>query len=182
MNRLRLVAAAPTPALRRGEFGGDHDLDEGGTRAALALRKVITGGEPWVCAPSRAAEQTAWALAREPAVAPALADPDQGEWTGRTMEQVDPAALRQWLADPQFAPPGGESLAAVVERVGAWLDTQAGARLVAVAHPIVVRAALTHALGLPPAGIWHFDVAPLSVTRLGHRAGRWHLYLTPIRS
>jgi hypothetical protein len=39
----------------------------------------------------------------------------------------------------------------------------------------VVRAALTHALGLPDDAMWCLEVAPLSLIRLCHHAGRWHV-------
>ena len=170
MSGLRLVAAGHTAALRRAVFGGDDDLDEGGRNACRAVR-VSPAGE-WVCAPSRAAVQTVRELGGDPTVEPALADPHYGTWTGRTLADVD---LGDWLTDPAAAPHGGESLAAVTARAGAWLDSQAGRSLTAVAHPTVIRAVLAHALGLPADGIWRLDVAPLSVSRLTCRAGRWHL-------
>mgnify|MGYP003790065817 CR=1 FL=1 len=172
MSGLRLVAAAPTAALRRAVFGGDDDLDEGGRNAALAAAPLPG---PWVCAPTRAARQTADALGgSDPVEAADLSDPDYGTWTGRTLTEVD---LGDWLTDPAAAPHGGESLTAVITRAGRWLDGRQGRTLTAVAHPTVVRAALCHALGLPADGIWRLDVAPLAVCRLTHRAGRWHLKL-----
>jgi broad specificity phosphatase PhoE len=185
VSRLLLVAHAPTPALRHAVFGRDDDLDEGGTRAALALRDTVPAGRGrWWCGPSRAAEQTAWALGGEPAVEPAVADCRYGDWTGFSLDEVagaDPGAVQAWLSDPEAAPHGGESLAAVTRRVGGWLDAQAGERGVAVVHPVVVSAALAHALDLPPAAVWQLDVAPLAMIRLDHRGGRWRLHLTAVR-
>ena len=170
MSALRLVAAAHTPALRRAVFGGDDDLYEGGRNAARA-RRGLPG--PWVCAPSRAARQTVHELGgSDPVIAAQLADADYGTWTGRGLTEV---ALGDWLTDPHAAPHGGESLAAAGARAGRWLDGQAGRAVTAVAHPTVVRALLAYALGLSPDGLWRFDVAPLSVSRLTCRAGRWHL-------
>jgi broad specificity phosphatase PhoE len=175
VTRLRLVAAALTPAQRRAEFGGDHDLDGGGRRAAETLAPFFARTGPWAAGPSKAARQTAAALGGTPVIAAELADVDYGDWTGRTLDQIDPAA---WLTDPDFTPPGGESLAALRRRAGTWLDAQAGRTLVAVAHTTVVRAALAHALDLPADGIWRLDIAPLAALDLTHRAGRWHLRLT----
>ena len=185
MSRLLLVAHAATPALRAAVFGRDDDLDEGGTRAALALRDTVVAGRGrWWCGPSRAAQQTAWALGGEPGVEAALADCDYGRWTGSTLEEIagaDPGALAAWLADPEAAPHGGESIAALVRRAGAWLDAQGEDRGVVVVAPGVVRALLVHALALPPAGVWQVDVAPLAMVRLDHRGGRWRLHLTEVR-
>jgi len=195
---LRLLAAAATPALRRAVFGGDDDLDEGGLRAALALSEPTPAGDAlsgatardlggrsdaWLCAPSQAALQTARALGHDdPVVEVSLADPDYGRWAGLGLGDVagtEPDGLQAWLTDPAAAPHGGESLAAVRQRVGGWLDRQAEQRAVAVAHPVIVRAALAHALDLPDQAVWRLDVAPLSLTRLTHRANRWHLSFPP---
>lgn len=180
MSGLRLVAAALTPDQRRARFGGDQDLDAGGVNAALAVRRCLPRAAHWVAAPSKAATQTAAALGGDPTPVPALADVNYGSWTGFTLEQVagsEPDRLQDWLTDPGAAPIGGESLSAVRTRVGVWLDAHAGARLVAVAHATVIRAALAHALRLPADGMWQLDVAPLTIVRLTHRAGRWHLHL-----
>ena len=170
MTAVLLVAAAHTPGLRRAVFGGDDDLDDGGRNAARS-RPPLPG--PWVCAPSRAATQTAHELGgTDPHPEPALADVDYGTWTGRGLGDVDAGA---WLTDPHATPHGGESLAAAGQRAGRWLDTQTTRTVTAVAHPTLVRALLAYALGLGPDGLWRFDVAPLAVSRLTHRAGRWHL-------
>jgi len=190
MSGVRLLAASTTPSLRRAVFGGDDDdLDEGGLRAALALSDPdgpadLGGrGDLWVCAPSQAALQTARALGHDdPVVEKALADPGYGTWGGLGLGDVagtDPDGLQAWLSDPGAAPHGGESLTAVRERAGAWLDSQREQRTVAVAHPVVIRAALTHALGLPDAAVWQLDVAPLSLIRLTHRTSRWHVSFPP---
>jgi broad specificity phosphatase PhoE len=185
VSRLLLVAHAPTPALRNVVFGRDDDLDEGGTRAAIALRDTLPASRgQWWCGPSRAAQQTAWALGGEPITAPELAECRYGEWTGFTLDEVagaDPVAVQSWLSDPSATPHKGESLVDFTARVGVWLDAHAGLDGVVVVHPIVVRAALAHALGLPPAALWQLDVAPLAVTRLDHRGGLWRLHLTAVR-
>ncbi|KIF72592.1 phosphoglycerate mutase, partial [Streptomyces sp. AcH 505] len=82
-----------------------------------------------------------------------------------------------WLADPAAAPHGGESLAALHERVGAWLRDLApeGGRVVVVAEPDVVRAAVALAVGAPASAFWRIDVRPLTATELSGRNGRWNL-------
>ncbi|GAA3041478.1 hypothetical protein GCM10020229_60790 [Kitasatospora albolonga] len=105
-----------------------------------------------------------------------------GRWRGRTLEELtttEPAALAQWLADPEAAPHGGEPLTALCARVADWLDALAGThpdgRVLAVAEPELVRAAALHTLGAPPASFWRIDVAPLTATELSGRTGRWNL-------
>ena len=48
------------------------------------------------------------------------------------------------------------------------------ARLTAVTHPAVIRAAILIALEAPPKSFWRIDIAPASRTVL-HFRGRWTL-------
>lgn len=101
-----------------------------------------------------------------------------GEWAGRTLDEVaaaDPAGVQAWLTDPGYAPPGGESVDALVARVGAELAALAPGTHRIVVEQAVVRAAVVHALELPAAAFWRLDVRPESVTTLTGRAGRWNL-------
>ncbi|MFC9293079.1 histidine phosphatase family protein [Streptomyces sp. NPDC057011] len=103
---------------------------------------------------------------------------DTGEWAGRTLDEVaeaDPAGVHAWLTDPRYAPPGGESVEALIARVGAELDGLAAATHRAEVEQAVVRAAVVHALELPAAAFWRLDVRPGSVTTLTGRSGRWNL-------
>ncbi|MEU9026267.1 histidine phosphatase family protein [Streptomyces sp. NPDC048383] len=110
-----------------------------------------------------------------------LAGPATGAWAGRTLDEVaaeDPEAVRRWLTDPEYAPPGGgESVTALIARTGAHLAALAPGTHRAVAAQAVVRAAVVAALELPPAAFWRLDVRPATVTTLSGRAGRWNLLL-----
>ncbi|MEU7846729.1 histidine phosphatase family protein [Micromonospora parva] len=185
---LWLVAHGHTAALRRAHFGGPDDgLDEGGLRAALAQAGPDRPGRLGVAdtclsSPAAAARQTADALGLLPTIEAALADCDYGDWSGRSLEEVAgtrPQALRNWLSTPDSAPHGGESVTAVRDRVGRWLDGQrdAGRRVVAVTHPLVIRVAVVHALGLPTAAYRQVDVEPLAIVRLTSQGTRWQLRL-----
>ncbi|MCC3777961.1 histidine phosphatase family protein, partial [Streptomyces sp. UNOB3_S3] len=139
-------------------------------------------------APSRRCRETAAALGLSPEPAPGIADLAVGRWRGRSLDELaaaEPEAVAAWLADPAAAPHGGESVVALVGRVGAWLDglgsgndgenDDGDGRVLAVAEPAVVRAAVVHALALPPQAFWRLDVRPLTLTALSGRAGRWNL-------
>ncbi|MDJ0380688.1 histidine phosphatase family protein [Streptomyces sp. G-G2] len=109
---------------------------------------------------------------------PGLRGPDFGAWTGRALDEVaaeDPAGVRSWLADPAYAPPGGESLAALTARVGAALAALDPGRHRFAVGQAVVRAAVVHALELPHAAFWRLDVRPGTLTELTGRSGRWNL-------
>lgn len=79
------------------------------------------------------------------------------------------------MTDPDASPHGGESLSALLARVAGWMAQQAAVdgRAIVVTHGGVVRAAVVHALGAPAPAAWRIDVAPLSVTELHARDGRW---------
>ncbi|GIE78886.1 phosphoglycerate mutase [Actinoplanes philippinensis] len=183
MTALRLIAAGHTPALRRAVFGGDDPLDDAGRTATRALKdspallpRLFPDDRPWLIAPTRAARQTAHLL-DAPATTedPALAEPGFGAWTGRPLDQIDPAALQRFLTDPTAAPHGGESLTTASGRLTGWLQRQTTTRGTAIAHPLVIRLIVAAALGLPP-GTPRLAVAPLTVIRLTHHRG-WTLHL-----
>ncbi|MEW2429582.1 histidine phosphatase family protein [Micromonospora sp. NPDC047644] len=187
---LRLVAHGHTAALRRARFGGaDDGLDEGGLRAALAQAGAgadrswhLGAYDACLSSPAVAARQTADAFGLLPTIETALADCDYGGWSGRSLEEVaesQPQALHDWLSAPDRAPHGGESVVDVRDRVGGWLDARhrTGGRVVAVTHPLVIRVAVVHALGLPVATYRQVDVEPLAVVRLTSQGARWHLRL-----
>ncbi|WP_327305530.1 histidine phosphatase family protein [Streptomyces sp. NBC_01298] len=108
-----------------------------------------------------------------------LSGQDHGAWAGRAMDDVaaeDPEGLRRWMTDTAYAPPGGgESVEALIARVGAHLGALAPGTHRAVVGQGVVRAAVVWALELPPAAFWRLDVRPESVTALTGRSGRWNL-------
>jgi broad specificity phosphatase PhoE len=179
--RLHLLAHAATAASRQARFPADEPLDDGGRRAASAV-SIAAPDHLW-CAPARRCRETAaLVLPGRTVEGDAPGGPAPGTWAGRAPGELaaeDPAALQAWMTDPHGAPPGGESLAALLDRVGGWMDgldadDDRGVTL-AVVDPPVVRAAVAHALGAGPAGLWRVDAAPLTLGVLTGRAGRWNL-------
>jgi broad specificity phosphatase PhoE len=83
--------------------------------------------------------------------------------------------VRAWLSDPAAAPPGGEAVRDVIDRVGGWLAGLTASRVVAVTHPAVIRAAVVCAAGAPAASFWRIDVEPLARVGLTGRNGHWRL-------
>jgi alpha-ribazole phosphatase len=64
------------------------------------------------------AEALARALRATVEYDPDLLELDFGDWDGRAWDDVPRTALDRWAADPMgFAPPGGESGAALIRRV-----------------------------------------------------------------
>jgi broad specificity phosphatase PhoE len=177
--RLHLLAHAATAAARAARFPADEPLDPGGRRAATSLAGELRDPDRLLVAPSaRCLETAGLALRGRAPDGDAPGGPASGAWVGRAPAEIDPAALGAWLTDPDAAPPGGESLASLCARVGAWMDGLEGAEatvVLAVVDPPVVRAAVAHALGAGPQGAWRVDVAPLALAVLTGRSGRWNL-------
>jgi len=177
--RITLLAPAVNAALRQVRFD-DAPPDAAAVRRARAAAGALPHHDVTFTAPSARCRGTARALALDAAVAPGLRDLDVGRWRGRSLDEVGreaPGDVAAWLSDPAAAPHGGESLLELIERTGAWLESGAeqDARVLAVAEPAVIRAALVHALYLPPRTFWRLDVAPLTATALSGRSGRWNL-------
>ncbi|MYR43717.1 histidine phosphatase family protein [Streptomyces sp. SID5910] len=182
--RVTFVAAARSSSLLAERFGDDRPLDQAGwdevLRAAPDLLP-LAAAELRYCSPTPRSRATGDALGYAPLAQLALRECDMGRWGGLTLGEAmarEPGAVDAWLADPRSAPHGGEPLLALITRVGGWLDTRPGDdgdRIVAVAEPSVIRAALVYALNAPPATYWNLDVRPLSTTTLTGRAGRWNL-------
>ncbi|GAB7184090.1 hypothetical protein ATKI12_3921 [Kitasatospora sp. Ki12] len=175
------VAPAMGAELREARFGDDGPPDEAGLAAARAAAGSLPAVPRGFASPSNRCRLTAGALGVTAEPDGALADLDVGSWRGRRLDELaatEPAEVAAWLADPTVAPHGGESVEALCARVGGWLAAVAGqqqGRVLAVAEPAVVRAAVVHALDLPAAAFWRLDVRPLSVTELSGRSGRWNL-------
>jgi broad specificity phosphatase PhoE len=175
--RLVLLCAGATASARAGSFPDpDEPLDDGGREKARALRLDGPSFDECCAAPSYAAIETASLLDLVARPVAALRDVDRGDWAGHGFEAIDQAALATWLAAPDAATPGGESMVDVVTRVAPWLDGLSGSdrRVLAITHPAVIRAALAHALSLPVAATLAIDVPPLAAVALSHH-DRWRL-------
>jgi broad specificity phosphatase PhoE len=178
--RLRLLCHAPTPATRASAFPTDESLDAEAQRQLSALSFRPAAADRVWTSPALGARQTAQGLRIAAEIEPLLGDCDYGRWAGRLFEEVqreEPAAIAQWLRDPDAAPHGGESIVSLIARVAQWLDRLLATpeRIVAITHAAIVRAAIVHALEAPPLSFWRIDVAPLSLTRLSGANGRWTL-------
>ncbi|WP_028801555.1 histidine phosphatase family protein [Streptomyces sp. 142MFCol3.1] len=184
--RVTFVAAARSSSLLAERFEDDRPLDQAGwdevQRSAAGL-VPLAASELRYCSPTPRSRATGDALGYAPLVQLALRDCDMGRWRGFTLGEAmarEPDAVDAWLADPRSAPHGGESLLGFIQRVGGWLDTRPvddGSRIVAVAEPSVVRAALVYALRAQPSTYWNIDVRPLSTVTLTGNNRRWNLRL-----
>ena len=177
--RLTLMCHARTVAQKLARFPVDEPLEPDWQGAQGPRRHQFDGAALLLCGPELRTRQTAGLFGRDPQVVEALRDCDFGRWKGMRigdLQKTEPLVLQQWLDDPASAPHGGESVAQLGERVAAWLTSLQGqsARIVAVTHPFVIRAALTQVLQGACAN--QIDVEPLATVELRFH-GRWRLRL-----
>ena len=114
-----------------------------------------------------------------------LTEVDFGEWTGRTLPELD--SLPEWRDFNQRRSsakiPGGETMADVVSRSLATLEMIRGSpelrgRLVAlVSHGDVLRSLVAHCIGMDLDAIHRIEIAPASVSILLSEDGKWRLLL-----
>ncbi|MER6460101.1 histidine phosphatase family protein [Streptomyces sp. NPDC001228] len=182
--RVTFVASARSAPLLAERFEDARPLDQAGwdeVQRVAADLLPLAAAELRYCSPTPRSRATGEGLGYAPLVQLALRDCDMGRWRGLTLGEAmarEPDQVDAWLADPRATPHGGESLLSFISRVGGWLDTRPvddGGRIVAVAEPSVIRAALVYALKAPPSTYWYIDVRPLSTVTVTGRGGRWNL-------
>jgi ribonuclease H / adenosylcobalamin/alpha-ribazole phosphatase len=154
----------------------DVPLTETGLRQAAAAAKRLAGAgiSAIVSSPLQRAVQTAEEVAAVTGVGVStdegFCETDFGAWEGLTFAEVRerwPAELATWLADPAVPPPGGESFAAVSERVISALHRVLQERdhqtILIVSHVTPVKTLVASALLAPPAALYrmHLDLAAL---------------------
>ncbi|MFG6191318.1 histidine phosphatase family protein [Nonomuraea sp. JJY05] len=170
----------PLSVERRFSGRGDAELTPNGLAQAAAAAERLSR-EPYrldviVSSPLKRARQTAEAVARrtglEVEVDEDLRELDFGDWEGHTFTEVQrrwPAELSAWLADPETAPPGGESFATVARRVQAagerLVERYEGKTVLAISHVTPIKMLLRLALMAPLESLYrmHLDVACLSL-------------------
>ena len=174
-----LLRHGQTPMSVQKRYVGRSDVpltDLGVQQAVAAAKRLASASlDAIVASPLLRAVQTADEVAAATGV-PVVTDAgfretDFGAWEGLTFAEVRdgwPDELNRWLADPAAAPPGGESLAAVGERVTAALHRVLSARerqtVLVVSHVTPIKTLVAAALLAPPPALYrmHLDVAALS--------------------
>ena len=159
------------------------------TYRALAAR--LPNQAVWLVTPLQRTRRTAeeiLASGLPPAtllVEPGLTEQDLGAWQGLPHADL-PAQLTNpahpfWPLASGEVPPDGESMEHVLQRVGATLEalarTHPGRDVVCVSHGGAIRAAVAHALGVPPCAALHLSVQNLSLTVLERFAAGWRVVL-----
>ncbi len=154
----------------------DVGLDDTGRDQARALAAALPVLSRVVASPLVRALETARALADTVEIDERFIELDYGAFDGIPIRDVPSATWERWRSDPDFAPPGGESLRAVSERVRPALAELAAAAgdddIAVVSHVSPIKAAMVWALGVDEAVTWRCHLSPASITRVGWRGQR----------
>jgi len=146
----------------------DPPLDEEGLRQAEALGSALGKVDLVLSSPLGRARETAAAIDGPMQVDERFVELDYGEWDQLPFGSLPSGSWERWQADVDFAPPGGESLAALGLRVREGLDELVDAgrasKVVVVTHVSPLKAAAAWALGVGDEIAWRMYVAPASVT------------------
>ncbi|GEE03420.1 hypothetical protein nbrc107696_38660 [Gordonia spumicola] len=171
----------PLSVERRYSGRGNPQLTDLGLRQATAAATRLASSpfgqiDAIVSSPLARTRDTAEFASRvlhlDVAVHDGLIETDFGEWEGLSFREAaerDGRLHRKWLSDVTVEPPGGESFAAVGERVGLVRDdlvAQYPAQTVlAVSHVTPIKTFLRGALGVGPELLFrlHLDLASFSV-------------------
>lgn len=151
-----------------------------GRQQADTLRPVIESIKPCraVSSDLKRVRETAGRIgAPDPVFTEKLREIDVGEWTGRSIDDIqdeDPEAYLGWRAGTK-TPPGGEPWEDFATRVQAVIETEHERpceNLMVVCHGGVIRAILHRYLKLEPANIIPVGPASLTAMRLANGTGK----------
>lgn len=161
-----------------GRGGANPELNAQGLRQADAVARIIpdlVGDQPArvITSSLQRTRMTGAAIAAAldvtPEVQPDWDERSFGEWDGLTLAQIHerhPAKLARMRADAAYPPPGGESRAAVAERVTRAYEeiaTTPGTVIVVTSRvPILV--VLSQSLQIPTERFWALQTEPASVS------------------
>jgi probable phosphoglycerate mutase len=166
-----------------GSGGSDPDLSalgrEQAERAARELAEHGGGIDAVVSSPLARCRQTAAVAAArlglDVTVEPGLRETDFGVWDGLTFADVQAQhgeSMAAWLGSATAAPPGGESFAAVGERVArtrdALLDAHRGRTLLLVSHVTPIKCLVQLALGAPFEALFRMYLAPAALCEVAY--------------
>jgi alpha-ribazole phosphatase len=162
-------------------------VEQAPTYRALAAR--LPRPADWLVTPLSRTRRTAETIfahgypRMELTIEPDLIEQSLGEWQGLPHAELPPKLLHPahafWPLAGNEKPPGGESMAEVITRVGAAMErlaeTHAGRDVVIVSHGGAIRGAIAHALGIGPDNALHMSVQNLSLNRLQRSPDGWRV-------
>jgi broad specificity phosphatase PhoE len=160
----------------------DAPLTERGLAQAKTLGGALAGVTRVVSSPLERARHTAEALdlGLPIEIDDRWVELDYGEFDGQALGSVPAEVWKRWRSDPDYRPPGGETLAEAGLRVrsaceelfagGESTNARTG-HVVVVSHVSPIKAAVCWAMGLGDEGAWRLYLATASITRIAWGAG-----------
>ncbi len=162
---------------RRYSGRSDAPLTAAGLQQAADAGKYLAGADIGVIITSpllrtvQTAQEVATVIGAPVVTDDGFRETDFGAWEGLTFAEVReqwPDEMADWMADPQVAPPGGESFtdvsARVTEALHRVLAEREGQRVLIVSHVTPIKTLVAAALLAPPSALYrmHLDLAALS--------------------
>jgi len=178
----------PRPAAADGLCYGSSDLAADSAalaQCAVAVRDRLGALPPvastlWFSSPLLRCRQLADMLAPGFTQDARIAEMDFGAWEGRPWTAIPRAEVDAWAADLlHYRPGGGESVAAVAQRVQSFLDSlrsASGERAVIVCHAGTIRLVTALAGGQP------LEQAALNAAATPHSIAYGEVLLLPLRA
>jgi broad specificity phosphatase PhoE len=181
-SKLIWITHACTQAIRRNLFPADEAIEPIEPASAIALKNALPHPKTVWLGPEARVRQTAGSLSLLGITEFSLRDRQYGAWSGQRLKDLSCGQTEDfmaWLSDPNFAPPGGESICDLVKRVAGWLDGRLNDQgpVIAVASPNVVRAAVVHAINAPLSAFSQLDVGHLRKVVFSNQGARWRVSL-----
>lgn len=156
----------------------DQDLDDVGRAQALATAALVQGkGQvaEVISSPLARARQTANAFGQSVAVDERFVELSYGDLEGVPLSDVPDSMWERWRSDTGFAPPGGESLAALDLRVRAACEEVAiraqTSNIVVVSHVSPMKSAVAWALGVDIGISWQCHLDHAAICCVGFSGG-----------
>jgi alpha-ribazole phosphatase len=162
-------------------------LEQAPMYRALAAR--LPRPADWLVTPLSRTRRTAEAIfshgypRRELGVEAGLIEQSLGEWQGLPHHELPSKLVHPahafWPLAGHEKPPGGESMAEVITRVGAAMERlveeHSGREVVIVSHGGAIRGAIAHALKIGPDNALHMSIQNLSLSRLQRTPEAWRV-------
>lgn len=149
----------------------DPPLTELGREQARLMAAAVGPVDRVVSSPLVRAQETAACFGVDVDIDERWIELDYGDYDERPVADVPAELWERWRSDSGFAPPGGESLAAVGARVRDACDellAEIGERTVAVvSHVSPIKAAVAWALGVGDEVAWRLFLGVASVSHIG---------------
>ncbi len=154
---------------------GDLSLDDVGREQVRQVVAAIGPVDHVITSPLARARETGLAFGAPTSIDDRWIELDYGLYEGLRTGDVPPEVWAQWRSDTAFAPPQGESMLQLDDRVraacGDALEMARDQNVVVVSHVSPIKAAMAWALGGDISLSWRCHLEQAAVCRIANRGG-----------